>query len=95
MKLYRQRLLDPWLAHSDFTDYLIDQFDRIQQNCSVTLPYTTSDSTLYVGLATPTVTDLTSTVPTPTATSTETPACQGQLVERQPNWLTCNDLSDT
>src|SRR5437773_986083 len=49
LQLFRQRMLDPWLVKSNFTNYLIDQFNDIQANCSTTLPYTTSSSTLYVG----------------------------------------------
>ncbi|OBT40136.1 hypothetical protein VE00_09960 [Pseudogymnoascus sp. WSF 3629] len=92
LKLYRQRLLDPWLPVTNFTDYLIDQFDLVQTNCSTTLPYTTSASTLYVGTTTATTTTgATTTGSSATTTST----CLGQMVEPLKNWLTCNDLSDT
>ncbi|KAK3366796.1 agglutinin isolectin 1 [Lasiosphaeria ovina] len=62
-------------------------------NCSTTLPYSTSSSTLYVGDA-PTSTSTTG----PTATgpsTTTTPACLGQMVQLLENWLICDDLSDT
>ncbi|GIJ86398.1 hypothetical protein Asppvi_005286 [Aspergillus pseudoviridinutans] len=92
LNLYRQRLLDPWLPVSNFTDYLIDQFDLVQTNCSTTLPYSTSASTLYVGTATATTT----TSATTTGSSpTTTPTCLGQMVQPLQNWLTCNDLCDT
>ncbi|ROW14910.1 hypothetical protein VPNG_03306 [Cytospora leucostoma] len=37
LELYRQRLLDPWLTSSNFTDYLISEFDGVQSNCSTKL----------------------------------------------------------
>ncbi|KAJ6004708.1 hypothetical protein N7540_013077 [Penicillium herquei] len=92
LKLYRQRLLDPWLPVTNFTDYLIDQFDLVQTNCSTTLPYTTSASTLYVGMTTATATTTTAAT---TTGSSATSTCLGQMVEPLANWLTCNDLSDT
>lgn len=96
LELYRLRLLDPWLAPTNFTDYLIEQFDSVQNNCSTTLPYTTSSSTLYRGPQTIapvtsaiSVTTTTTYVPLPTST------CLGQLVQPISNWLTCNSLCDT
>lgn len=84
--------MNPWLPVSNFTDYLIGEFDDLQSNCSTTLPFSTSASTLYVGDApTPTTTDgPTSTGPSTTATAT----CVGQMVQPLQNWLICNDLSD-
>ncbi|KAK0716844.1 hypothetical protein B0T26DRAFT_646015, partial [Lasiosphaeria miniovina] len=93
LQLYCKRLLNPWLPVSNFTDYLIGQFDDLQSNCSTTLPYSTSASTLYVGDA-PTSTSATG----PTATgpsTTTTPACLGQRVQPLESWLICDDLSDT
>ncbi len=104
LKLYRQRLLNPWLPNSNFTDYLIEQFDTIQENCSTTLPYVTSAATLFVGVATPTAP--TTTIATSSGASsvsgsasstlpTATPTCLGQVVEPIAEWLICDDLSDT
>ncbi|KAK8102996.1 hypothetical protein PG984_016142 [Apiospora sp. TS-2023a] len=95
LQIYRKRLLNPWLPKANFTDYLIEQFDDIQRDCSTSLPYTTSASTLYVGEATPTTT--TGATPTggPSTTATATATCQGQTIQPLANWLTCNDLSDT
>lgn len=93
LELYRQRLLNPWLPISNFTDYLIDQFDLIQGNCSTTLPYSTSSSTLYVGTATATTTS--GSVTTTGSSSTATATCLGQVVQPLANWLTCNNLCDT
>jgi hypothetical protein len=85
-------MLDPWLAETNFTGYLIGQFEDIQMNCSTTLPYTTSSSTLYIGTQT-----VSSTVVTTTASgrATATPTCLGQVVQALADSLTCNDLSDT
>ncbi|ETS77354.1 hypothetical protein PFICI_11228 [Pestalotiopsis fici W106-1] len=85
------RLLDPWLSQSNFTDYLIGEFDDLQRKCSTTLPYSTSSSTLYIGSATSTPTTINSTTGAPSAT----PTCIGQLVQPKDDFLTCNDLSDT
>ncbi|TEY84112.1 hypothetical protein BOTCAL_0021g00350 [Botryotinia calthae] len=94
LELYRQRLLDPWLPISNFTDYLIKEFDSIQMNCSTTLSYSTSASTLYVGTATATTTSGGVTTTTD-ASSTATATCLGQVIQPLANWLTCNDLCDT
>lgn len=93
LAIMRQRMLDPWLVQSNFTDYLIGEFDRMQKKCSTSLPYTTSSSTLLVATSTSTTT-------TPTTSGsagggpTPTPTCLGQIVQPQANYLTCNDLSD-
>ncbi|KAJ5797052.1 uncharacterized protein N7518_005592 [Penicillium psychrosexuale] len=92
LNLYRQRLLNPWLPVTNFTDYLVDQFNLVQTNCSTTLPYSTSASTLYVGTATATTT---TSVTTTGSSATTTPTCLGQMVQPLQNWLTCNDLCDT
>ncbi|KAJ6133732.1 hypothetical protein N7523_000054 [Penicillium sp. IBT 18751x] len=95
LELYRLRLLDPWLASTNFTDYLIGQFDSVQKNCSTTLPYTTSSSTLYIGAQTiVTATVTTTDAATATNTATYTAICLGQIVQPITNWLTCDDLSD-
>ncbi|KAF7137081.1 hypothetical protein CNMCM5793_006969 [Aspergillus hiratsukae] len=95
LELYQKQLLDPWLTPTNFTGYLIDQFNDLQQNYSTSLPYTTSSSTLYVGVQTATATTPTTTAATTaTVTTTATPTCLGQLVQPITNWLTCNSLSD-
>ncbi|KAJ6018171.1 hypothetical protein N7451_001550 [Penicillium sp. IBT 35674x] len=97
LELYRMRLLDPWLTASNFTDYLIEQFDSVQENCSTTLSYTTSSSTLYIGaqttIATATATTTGNTATTSTSAATAT--CIGQLIQPISDWLSCNVLSDT
>ncbi|KAJ5853015.1 hypothetical protein N7534_005558 [Penicillium rubens] len=96
LELYRLRLLDPWLASTNFTDYLIGQFDSVQQNCSTTLPYTMSSSTLYIGAQTSVTTTATTTdAATTINTAASTAVCLGQVVQPIANWLTCDDLSDT
>jgi hypothetical protein len=87
MKLWRQRLLSPFLPVSNFTDYLIDQFEVMQQNCSTSMPYTTSASTLYLGTATSTADRTTTAVPS-------TITCTGQWIQPVTTPLSCNQLSD-
>jgi hypothetical protein len=87
MKLWRQRLLSPFLPVSNFTDYLVNQFEDMQQNCSTSMPYTTSASTLYVGSATSTA-DSTTTGMVSTAT------CTGQWIQPVATPLSCNELSE-
>lgn len=82
-------MLDPWLVQSNFTDYLIDQFNRVQSNCSTTLPYTTSSSTLYVATYAPTTTAIAS-----NSTTIATTTCTGQAIPPLATPLICNDLSD-
>ncbi|KAF4634252.1 hypothetical protein G7Y89_g3857 [Cudoniella acicularis] len=87
LKLFRQRMLDPWLPKSNFTDYLVTQFGSLQSACSTSLPYTTSASTLFLG------------TPTTTAKATTTSAfmmttCTGQTLKPLNQPLTCNELSD-
>lgn len=82
-------MLDPWLVSSNFTNYLIDQFNDVQGNCSTTLPYTTSSSTLYIATVTPT-----STITAPNSTTILTTTCTGQPITPMATPLICNDLSD-
>ncbi|PLB55789.1 hypothetical protein P170DRAFT_347218 [Aspergillus steynii IBT 23096] len=64
-------------------------------NCSATLPYTTSSSTLYIGApATATATTTTTSAATTTNTTASNAVCLGQIVQPIANWLTCDDLSD-
>ncbi|KAK9418922.1 putative LysM domain-containing protein [Seiridium unicorne] len=93
LELYRQRLQNPWLPITNFTDYLIDQFYDVQKSCSTTLPYTTSSSTLYIGTAAAPTASRSATT-TAGASPTATGACLGQVVQPITNWLTCNDLCD-
>ncbi|KAH7070252.1 carbohydrate-binding module family 18 protein [Paraphoma chrysanthemicola] len=80
VKMWRQRLLNPFLQEGRSTTYLLEQYQSIQKNCSMNLPITTSSSTLFVSLA---YTDVPGEVtPSPT-TSGSAPAattCVGQLI---------------
>jgi hypothetical protein len=88
LKLWRQKLLNPLLAPGDWMNYLLEQYDLLQTNCSVSMSVTTSASTLHV---TPTITS--SSVPTTTTVANATNAiCFGQLAENQ--YFTCAQLSD-
>lgn len=87
MKMWRQRLLSPFLPISNFTDYLIEQFNSIQSDCSTTMPYTTSASTLYVG-----TTKAISNATTTTAGTTTT--CTGEWIQPLVTTLSCNQVSD-
>ncbi|KAF2472769.1 uncharacterized protein BDR25DRAFT_220067, partial [Lindgomyces ingoldianus] len=93
LKLWRQRLLSPFLVPGNWTKYRMDQFETLQKNCSTSMPYSTSASTLYIG--TPNAT-----TPTPTSGTiitwgvTITPTCTGQVVQPLATPLACNDLSD-
>jgi hypothetical protein len=65
--MMKQRLMSPFLSESDHTDYLIEQFDSIQQNCSTTMPYTTTKNTMYLGIATASKTSQPTATPVPTS----------------------------
>jgi hypothetical protein len=90
--MWKQRLLSPHLAESDFTDYLIEQFEDLQGNCSTTMPYTTSAATLWLTLG---ATATSSAVPTTTSSSAATATCAGQIIPVSNPPLGCNPLSDT
>ena len=90
MKIWRQKLMSPLLANSEFTDYLIEQYDQIQSNCSTSLPLTTYSARLLVSTAVATTTT-SGTVSAPTASST----CLGQLIDPPAYGFTCDDLTDT
>ncbi|KAL4860750.1 hypothetical protein BDV12DRAFT_89694 [Aspergillus spectabilis] len=83
--MWRQRLMSPNLPNGGFGQYLLDQYKKIESECSTTLPVTTYASTLLVS---------TSTNPQATTTSTPSPAttCFGQPVE--PAGLTCGEIAD-
>lgn len=74
--LWRQRLLSPTLPTSDYSTYLVEQFELLQQNCSTTLSYSTSSSTLFVSSASATATATATTISTIAASTT----CAGQVV---------------
>ncbi|KAF3055548.1 hypothetical protein GL218_07223 [Daldinia childiae] len=88
MKLWQQRLISPFLPVSNHTKFLMEQFEYMQGNCSKSMPYSTSPSTLFVSIA-----------PTPTEVSNSTgssitPTCTGQLASPEPTPIGCNQLAD-
>jgi hypothetical protein len=81
------------LPKDDFTDYLLEQYETIQEFCSVSLPVSTYSSTLFIW---PTI--ATSTVPPTTVSSTSVTAdtCDGQFVEPGDDYrFRCLLMSDT
>ena len=93
LKVWRQKLTSPFLINGTWTDYRIEQFAKLQSQCSTSMPYTTSAATLYVG--TPTAPTVTTAIGGPSTTSvTITPTCAGQVVQQQSEPLTCNGMSD-
>lgn len=91
--MWKQRLLSPHLADSDFTAYLIEQFEDLQGNCSTTMPYTTSAATLWLTLGA-TATATTSSAVTTTSSSVVTATCAGQIIPVSSTPLGCDPLSD-
>ncbi|KAK7962736.1 uncharacterized protein PG986_003561 [Apiospora aurea] len=88
--MWRERLQSPTLPDSEFTDYMVEQYEDLQKKCSTTLGYVPYTKTLL--LSTP----KTTASPTRTAEPTATPACSGQIVTPDPEQLrTCNDITDT
>lgn len=84
--------MSPLLPDGAHTQYLLDQYQNIQRNCSTTLPVTTYGTTLLV-TATTTVTASTP-AGTVTATATST-TCMGQLVQPFDTYRPCFNISDT
>lgn len=104
--LWRQRLLSPFLVDGNWTQYRIKAFDELQDSCSVSLPYTTSDYSLFVGTQTPAPTSTSLPIcsfdvskgeyicPTSTSASGPAPTCTGQLIEPPMRPPGCNALAD-
>ncbi|PON25458.1 LysM domain-containing protein [Trichoderma gamsii] len=79
IKMWRQRLLDPFIQEGDSSAYLLDQYNLIQKNCSTSLPVTTSSSTLFISNALVTSTSASGTPTTSSGAATTT--CAGQLIK--------------
>ncbi|RAK98437.1 carbohydrate-binding module family 18 protein [Aspergillus ibericus CBS 121593] len=92
IKMWRQRLMSPSLPSGDFGQYLVSQYENIQQNCSTTLPVSTYTSQL-LAQATKTKVVTATGESTTTAAATAT-SCLGQLVQPRKLFY-CNDLTDT
>ncbi|KAE8354557.1 carbohydrate-binding module family 18 protein [Aspergillus coremiiformis] len=92
IKIWRQRLMSPSLPSGEFGQYLLSQYDNIQQNCSTSLPVTTYTTAL---LATTTKTGtVTATGASTTTAAAAASSCWGQLVEPRKLFY-CSDLTDT
>lgn len=95
--MWRQRLQRPFLPQSDSTQYLLEQYDNIQQNCSVNVPVTTMSSTLLIQTsAVPTSTSLitSSAASTISSSSAATVTCIGQTVQPITNGFCQNTTQD-
>jgi hypothetical protein len=92
LKIWRQRLLSPFLTSGNWTKFRIDQFDSLQNNCSTSMPYTTSKQTLFVGEATIKPTPTTSGAITTGVAATVT--CTGRVIRPSVTPQYCNKLVD-
>lgn len=81
------------LPKNEFTDYLLEQYQSIQDLCSVSLPVSTYTSTLFILPTTSTSVVPSTAVPSAPAT---TDTCDGQLVKADDHYppLPCLYLSD-
>ncbi|KAI5368466.1 hypothetical protein J4E82_010723 [Alternaria postmessia] len=104
LKIWRQRLLSPFLTTGDWTQFRIDAFEELQSNCSIHMPYVTSDYSLFVGTPTATPT-ATSAIHIPPACTfdlasgqyicpTASTSCTGQIVEANPELRGCSAIAD-
>jgi len=88
--MMHQRLSSPYLADSDFSDYLVGQFTDMQSVCTTTMALTTRTIVTYApATAFPNF---------PTTTTTSVPAnatCTGQLISPKSPPLLCDQLSTT
>ncbi|KAL2860034.1 hypothetical protein BJX68DRAFT_275493 [Aspergillus pseudodeflectus] len=91
VKIWRQRLMSYSLPQSEHSDYLLEQYDSIQQFCSISMPVSTYTSTLLLQPS------ATTTVPSTSTTTNQSPTgtCLGQFVEQTDPELTCFELADT
>jgi hypothetical protein len=94
LKVWRQRLLSPFLTSGNWTKFRIDQFESLQKDCSTSMPYITSKPTLFVGEATlkPTPTPTTSGAITTGVAATVT--CTGRVIRPSVTPQYCNKLVD-
>ena len=75
------------LPSGEYTNYLLDQYSRIQEYCSTKLPVTTYETTLFASTRTTSVSATVTPVPSPTS-------CSGQLIQPPDSWMSCRDISD-
>jgi hypothetical protein len=92
LKIWRQRLLSPFLTSGTWTQFLIDQFDVLQNNCSTSMPYTRSKQTLLLSKAIGTPISTTSGAVTTGVAATTT--CTGRVIRPSVTPQYCNRLVD-
>ncbi|KAL4879022.1 hypothetical protein BJY04DRAFT_220618 [Aspergillus karnatakaensis] len=87
--MWRQRLMSAFLPIGEYSGYLLEQYQSIQDFCSVSLQASTYTSTLVIPshIVTATAT------PTPNPPPT-TATCQGQIVDTEDQALGCLGLAD-
>lgn len=96
LKVWRQRLVSPFLVANNWTNYRVSAFDAMQKNCSTTMAYTTSSATLFINTQDSTkIPTPTSGIPSITTGAVVTPTCTGQTVQPLSRQYGCNDLADT
>lgn len=91
LKIWRQRLVSPFLTVSNWTQFRVEQFDALQSACSTSMPYATLQPTLFLSSAanpTPTASDATTTGVAATAT------CTGRVIQPSVAPQYCNNLAD-
>ncbi|KAL4863623.1 hypothetical protein BDV12DRAFT_177236 [Aspergillus spectabilis] len=85
VKIWRQRLMSSSLPKSEYSDYLMEQYEAIQSFCSMTLPVSTYSSTLVIP------TSIETTAPTPTASPPVSPdTCEGQVIQPAEHQMGCD-----
>ncbi|EFE31902.1 uncharacterized protein ARB_01155 [Trichophyton benhamiae CBS 112371] len=85
LKVFRQRLLSPFLLKGGYTSYLVEQFQDMQSYCSTSMPYATSTSEVFMGTATRTM---------PTGSPPPTTTCGGPTIQPTDPPLSCEAITD-
>ncbi|KUL81901.1 hypothetical protein ZTR_09536 [Talaromyces verruculosus] len=89
VKMMYQRLVNPYLPDADFSDYLVQQFDDIQQVCSTSMALTTRALPTYSNVST----TVTATATATTLGNATVPTCSGQVIPTVSPALSCDELS--
>ncbi|EZF10209.1 hypothetical protein H112_08421 [Trichophyton rubrum D6] len=85
LKIFRQRLLSPFLLKGGYTSYLVEQFQDMQSYCSTSMPYSTSTSEVFMGTATRTM---------PTGSPPPATTCGGPTIQPTDPPLSCEAITD-
>ncbi|GBF63438.1 LysM domain-containing protein [Trichophyton mentagrophytes] len=85
LKVFRQRLLSPFLLKGGYTSYLVEQFQDMQSYCSTSMPYATSTSEVFMGTATRTM---------PTGSPPPATTCGGPTIQPTDPPLSCEAITD-